>query len=65
RPVRSEPHFNFQALAASMIGMLCRRGNPTPFVFLLDGKWGTGKTSLMKTVIAGLEPVLARMCWLP
>lgn len=56
RPVEAGRYFNFSALADGIIGMLARRWNPTPFVFLVDGKWGSGKTTLMKTVMAGLEP---------
>ena len=50
--VNSTPtHFHFDALVRSMVGMLARRDNPTPFVFLVDGPWGSGKTSLMRSVM--------------
>lgn len=57
RPEEAARLFHFDALVATLTGMLTARDNPTPFVFLVDGRWGTGKTSLMRTVIRAVEPV--------
>ncbi len=57
RPDEAASLFHFDALVSALTGMLAARGNPTPFVFLVDGRWGTGKTSLMKTVMRAVEPV--------
>jgi formylglycine-generating enzyme required for sulfatase activity len=58
RPEEAAKHFHFDALCRSLIGMLAGAGNPTPFVYLVDGKWGSGKTSLMRTVMASLAPAV-------
>ncbi len=60
RPEERAVHFHFDALRDAIVGMLARTSNPTPFVFLVDGRWGSGKTSLMKTVITSLEPAVTR-----
>jgi len=58
RPDDGATHFHFDAFRNAMVGMLARTGNPTPFVFLVDGKWGAGKTSLMRAVMSDLEPAV-------
>jgi formylglycine-generating enzyme required for sulfatase activity len=58
RPEEAATHFHFDAICRSVIGMLAGAGNPTPFVYLVDGKWGSGKTSLMRTVMASLAPAV-------
>jgi len=58
--IHDASHFHFDSLRDALVGMLARTGNPTPFVILIDGKWGAGKTTLMRTVMSCLEPAITR-----
>jgi formylglycine-generating enzyme required for sulfatase activity len=60
RPDEAADLMRFGDLSDTLTGMLARAANPTPFVLMVDGRWGAGKTSLMKTVMAALEPAVGR-----
>ncbi len=54
-PEKNAELFHFDALRDVLVGALICADNPTPFVMLVDGRWGSGKTSLMRTVIKRLK----------
>ncbi|MDA7949747.1 MAG: KAP family NTPase [Hyphomicrobiaceae bacterium] len=48
-PEEENPVFGFDTYAKSIAGMLS--GNiPTPFSIIIDGEWGSGKTTLVKRI---------------
>jgi len=58
RPEENACLLHFEDLVDALVAMLAARDNPTPFVFLIDGPWGAGKTSLISTVMARLAPAV-------
>jgi predicted KAP-like P-loop ATPase len=42
--------FGFEAYARTIAGLIANRNNKTPLVIGIYGPWGSGKTTLMKTV---------------
>lgn len=49
--------FDFHDYASSIVSIVATAGNRTPIALAIDGPWGSGKTSLMRTVIKRLSPV--------
>ena len=47
--------FGFKAYARTIAGLIANRNNKTPLVIGIYGPWGSGKTTLMKTVKRFLE----------
>lgn len=47
--------FGFEAYARTIAGLIANRNNKTPLVIGIYGPWGSGKTTLMKTVKRFLE----------
>ncbi|MCP4268386.1 MAG: SUMF1/EgtB/PvdO family nonheme iron enzyme [Candidatus Brocadiaceae bacterium] len=49
--------FGFGAYASTIAGLIANKENKTPLVIGIYGSWGSGKTTLMKTVISHLEEI--------
>lgn len=47
--------FGFDAYASALAEMIATKSNTTPFTIGISGKWGSGKTTLMKAVQEKLE----------
>lgn len=43
-------NFNFDAYSVSISNIILNPKNTTPFCIAINGKWGSGKTSLMRTI---------------
>lgn len=49
-PVDNATDFNFEKYAESLLKIIINKYNKTPFTIAINGKWGSGKTTLMKTL---------------
>lgn len=49
-PEEKSPVFGFDAYARTIAGLIANKENKTPLVIGIYGPWGSGKTTLMKTV---------------
>jgi len=49
-PINDAKHFNFDIYAQSIAKIVLNKNNKTPFTIAINGKWGSGKTTLMKTI---------------
>ena len=49
-PINNATHFNFDIYANSLAKIIRYKENETPFTIAINGKWGSGKTTLMKTL---------------
>jgi predicted KAP-like P-loop ATPase len=49
-PEAASPVFGFNAYAKTIAGLIANKKNQTPLVIGIYGIWGSGKTTLMKTV---------------
>ena len=56
-PVRDSDLFGFDAYAKTIAELIASKENKTPFVIGIFGPWGSGKTTLMQTVINRLEDI--------
>ncbi|ETA69401.1 Protein of unknown function (DUF1608),'ATP-binding protein, KAP family' [Methanolobus tindarius DSM 2278] len=54
-PKENASHFNFDIYADSLLKIILNNENKTPFTIAINGKWGTGKTTLMKTLKKQLD----------
>ncbi|MEK7748244.1 MAG: P-loop NTPase fold protein [Nitrospirota bacterium] len=45
----------FDAYAKTLAGLIANKENATPLVIGVYGPWGSGKTTLMKTMISHLK----------
>lgn len=51
----TEDIFSFSAFVDTFKGIVTNKNNQTPFTIAIDGKWGTGKTSMMEMTRAALD----------
>lgn len=49
-PIKDATHFNFDIYATSLAKIILNKENKTPFTIAINGKWGCGKTTLMRTL---------------
>ena len=49
-PIDNASHFNFEAYSGVISEIILNKENKTPFTIAINGKWGRGKTTLMKTI---------------
>lgn len=49
-PICNANHFNFDIYADSLSKIVLNKENKTPFTIAINGKWGSGKTTLMRTL---------------
>ena len=54
-PNKDAKHFNFDIYTNAISKIILEKENKTPFSIAINGKWGCGKTSLMKTLKEKLE----------
>ena len=54
-PIDNASHFNFKAFSDVISEIILNKENRTPFTIVINGKWGRGKTTLMKTIQKKLE----------
>lgn len=54
-PIDNATHFNFDIYADSIAEIILNKENETPFTIAINGKWGSGKTTLMKTLRSKLD----------
>ena len=54
-PIDNASHFNFEAYSDVISKIILNKENKTPFTIAINGKWGRGKTTLMKTIRKKLE----------
>lgn len=57
-PLKDAKQFKFGAYAETISEIILNQKNETPFSFLINGKWGSGKTTLMNTIRNKLEDPL-------
>lgn len=55
-PLEQARLFDFNDYATSIVDIVATAGNRTPLALAIDGPWGSGKTSLMRTAIRRLSP---------
>lgn len=65
RPVRDgdADSLNFGPLVRSIVAFLTNRRTQPPLTLAIEGEWGSGKSSLMNMVTAGLEQMGHRCIW--
>lgn len=54
-PIKGATHFNFKAYSEVISKIILNKENKTPFTIAINGKWGRGKTTLMRTIREKLE----------
>ncbi len=54
-PIDNAKYFNFDAYSDSISKIILNKENKTPFTIAINGKWGSGKTTLMKTLREKLD----------
>ncbi len=54
-PITNAKHFNFYAYSDAISKIILNKENKTPFTIAINGKWGSGKTTLMKTLREKLD----------
>lgn len=54
-PVNNATYFNFDIYANSLSKIILNKENKTPFTIAINGKWGSGKTTLMQTLKSKLD----------
>jgi hypothetical protein len=57
-PIDNAARFGFDVYSKALSNIVKSKGLETPFTIAIHGDWGSGKTSLMKTVSRELETVL-------
>jgi len=53
--IKDANHFNFDAYIDALSRIILNKENQTPFSIAINGKWGSGKTTLMKTLREKLD----------
>ncbi len=56
-PKKASDLFGFDAYAKTLAELIANKENTTPLVIGIYGEWGSGKTTLMQTVISQLEVI--------
>jgi predicted KAP-like P-loop ATPase len=56
-PEKDSDLFGFDAYAKTIAGLIANKDNKTPLVIGIYGSWGSGKTTLMQTVISHLGKI--------
>ena len=56
-PEKDSDLFGFDAYAKTIAGLIANKENKTPLVIGIYGSWGSGKTTLMQTVISHLGKI--------
>ncbi len=54
-PEKASGLFGFNAYARTIAGLIANKKNETPVVIGIFGPWGSGKTTLMETIISELD----------
>lgn len=54
-PIKGATRFNFKAYSEVISKIILNKENKTPFTIAINGKWGRGKTTLMRTIREKLE----------
>ena len=54
-PTGDAKQFNFDVYANALSKIIFHRENKTPFSIAINGRWGSGKTTLMKTLRKKLD----------
>lgn len=54
-PISDASRFNFEAYSDAISKIILDKENKTPFAITINGEWGKGKTTLMKTIRNKLE----------
>ena len=54
-PIAGAKSFNFEAYSKVISGIILNKENKTPFSIAINGKWGRGKTTLMRTIRGELK----------
>lgn len=54
-PINDAESFNFKAYSDAILKIILNKENKTPFSIMINGKWGRGKTTLMRTIREKLE----------
>jgi len=54
-PIGNATYFNFDTYTEAISEIILFKENKTPFSIAINGKWGSGKTTLMKTLRAKLD----------
>ena len=54
-PIDNAKYFNFDAYIDAINRIIVNPENATPLSIVINGKWGSGKTSLMKTLRKRLD----------
>ena len=54
-PIKGATRFNFKAYSEVISKIILNKENKTPFTIAINGKWGRGKTTLMRTIREELE----------
>ena len=54
-PIKGATRFNFKAYSEVISKIILNKENQTPFTIAINGKWGRGKTTLMRTIREELE----------
>ena len=49
-PIKDAKHFNFEAYTDAISRIIFNKENKTPFTIAINGNWGSGKTTLMKSL---------------
>lgn len=49
-PIKDAERFNFKAYSDVISEIILNKENNTPFSIMINGKWGRGKTTLMRTI---------------
>ncbi len=56
--------FDFIAYRNTFVDIITGSQNETPLVIGLEGRWGIGKTTLMKAIRSGCKTMIKRNSWL-
>lgn len=54
-PITDAKYFNFDTYIKTLVQLIRESQIETPFTIAIDGKWGCGKSSLMKTIQKNLK----------
>lgn len=60
-PISDASHFNFGHYSDAISKIILDKKNKTPFAITINGEWGKGKTTLMKTIQSKLKTESGRV----